>query len=176
MRRFGWQIGGVVTALGIVVALGVLAFGCGSASPRPSPSRTVASTPNATATSDPRVAEVQAAARRYIQALDNAMKTGSPQELNSLSVPGSQAQGNAGVPAHIVRDTGKTFVVTALIVEHTAVDLSSTTALVTVDYSTEGYDAKWPSLTPLGVPRTLRHHEVLELDSSQGQWLVASAS
>lgn len=176
MRRFGWQIGGVSVALVLLVALGLLAFGCGSGSRAPGPSPTPRVTPHATPTADPRVAEVEAAARRYVQALADSMKTGSPTELDSLSVPGSQAAGNAGITAHIVRDTGKTFVATVVTISDLHVELASSAATATLDYSLEGYDAAWPSLRPLGSDRTLQHHESLELDLVQGQWLVATAS
>jgi len=172
MRRFGWQIGGLSVALLVVLGLGMLAFGCGSpqAPAHVRASATVA--PRATATADPRVAQVQDAARHYVEALNNAMKTGSPDELDSLSVPGSQAEGDAGASAHVVHNDGKAFVVTSVIYQTVDVDASSTVATATLDYSIVGYDASWPSLSATSSSRTIARHVVFDLSLVNGSWLV----
>ena len=175
MRRFGWQISGISMAVAAVVVLGLLAFGCGSGAKAvgtPIPKVT----PRATPTADARVAEVEAAARRYVQALADSMKTGSPTELDSLSVPGSQAEGNAGVSAHVVRATGRTFVATEVDVTRIQVDFASPVATVTLAYTLDGFDASWPSLQQLGTGRAVSRDAVLELDLVAGQWLVATAN
>jgi len=173
MRRFAWQIGGIAVALGAVLALGILVFACGSPTTvHLSPAAT--STPRPSPTVDPRVAEVEAAATRYVEALDNAMKTGSPQELDSLSVPGSQAQGNAGISAHVLRNTSKTFVVTSVSYRSIHVDLGSASAVATLDYSITGFDAAWPSLKALAAPTTVSEHQTFEFDLQGGVWLVSA--
>lgn len=174
VRRFAWQVGGLGIAVGGVAVLGVLAFGCGSAAPV-RPSATVSPTARATATADPRVAAVDAAVRRYVQALADAMRTGSPDELGSLSVPGSQAQGNAGVAAHVVHDTGKCFVASDVEVTSLQVAMAgSATATASVAYSLTGYDATFPSQSQIGPARTVKAQEQLELELVSKQWLVSS--
>jgi len=173
VRRFAWQIGGLGVALGACVVLGVLAFGCGAGSPARS-TATASPTPHPTATADPRVAQVDAAVRRYVQALVDAMRTGSPTELDSLSVPGSQAEGNAGITAHVVQGTGKAFVTRQLQVSELQITLAaSTDAMATVSYAMTGYDASWPSLKQLDSDHVLTAKNTLELQFVDGQWLVA---
>jgi hypothetical protein len=119
---------------------------------------------------------VEAAARAYVEALDNAMRTGSPDELDSLSVPGSQAEGNAGIAAHVVRDTSRTFIVTQVAFTSVAVDIvASSDATAQIDYQLTGYDAAWPSLKALGGSRTVARRKLLEFTLLDGRWLVASA-
>jgi hypothetical protein len=173
VRRFAWQIGGLGVAVAAVVCLGVLAFGCGSAA---GPRASAPPTPSvrATATVDPRVAAVDAAVRRYVQALADAMRTGSPDELGSLSVPGSQAQGNAGVAAHVVHDTGRCFVVMALSVNSLSISLAgSSAATAAVAYTLTGYDASFPSLQQIASARTVHAQKQLELELVEGRWLVS---
>jgi hypothetical protein len=174
VRRFAVQIGGIFVAVAGVVCLGVLAFACGgSGGPRVSP--TAAATARATATPDPRVAAVDAAVRRYVQALVDSMRTGSPAELDHLSVPGSQAEGNAGVAAHVVHDTGKCFVTTTLTITSLAIDLAASgTAIADVGYTLTGYDASFPSLQQLGSERSVHSQKHLELELTTTRWLVST--
>ncbi|HXA28469.1 MAG TPA: hypothetical protein VN193_06945 [Candidatus Angelobacter sp.] len=139
------------------------------------PSATASPTARATATADPRVAAVDAAVRRYVQALADAMRTGSPDELGGLSVPGSQAQGNAGVAAHVAHDTGKCFVVTTLTINPMSIDMAgSSAALATVTYTLTGYDASYPSLQQLSSARMVHAQKQLELALMDGRWLVSN--
>lgn len=173
MRRFAWQVGGLGVALSGVVLLGVLAFGCGGSAPA-RPTAAPSPTPRPTATADRRVADVEAAVRRYVQALVDSMRTGSPAELDSLSVPGSQAEGNAGVSAHVVQGSGKAFVTTQL--QMTSLDVTlaaSTDALATVSYTLTGYDATWPGLSQTSQSRTITARHQLELQLVGSKWLVA---
>jgi len=104
------------------------------------------------------------------------MRTGSPDELDRLSVPGSQAEGDAGVVAHVLHDTSKTFVVTRLDMPSVAVDLvGSSDATATIAYRLTGYDAAWPSLKPLGPTRTISRQKSLEFSLVSGAWLVTVA-
>jgi hypothetical protein len=124
-------------------------------------------------TVDPRVAEVEAAARRYVQALADSMRTGSPDELDSLSVPGSQAEGNAGVAAGIVQRQHVAFVATAITVSKVDVQLNASTAVASADYAFTGYDADWPSLKKReGTDHTISAHTTFELTSVSDKWLV----
>ena len=171
MRRYGWQIGGVGIAVALVAALAVLAHSASGHAA--APHERAAVTPRATPTVDVRVAEVEAAAKRYVEALDTAMRTGSPDELDSLSVPGSQAEGNAGVAAHVVNDTGRAFVVTVLDVANNSATLAgSADASVVIAYRITGYDAEWPSLKQLAPPRTVSSQKNLDLTLVGGRWLV----
>lgn len=174
MRRFGWQIGGVGFALALIVGLGLLAFGCGSGA-TPAVRGTPTATARPTATADARVAMVEAAARRYVDALADSMKTGSAQVLNSLSVPGSQAAGDAGLEAGVVHDKHIAFVTTQIDVTNYSADVSSASAEVSLDYSFRGYDADWPSLVPRGTPRLIKSHWLLDFSYVDGAWLVDTA-
>lgn len=174
MRRFAWQIGGLAVALGAVLALGVLVFACGS-SPTAHLTPTATSTPRPTPTPDPRVAEVEAAAQRYVQALADSMKSGSASELDQLSVPGSQAEGNAGVAAGIVHDKHVAFVTTKVDLTNVVADVLSSSAQVALDYSLTGYDADWPALTPRGTSHAITAHWILQFTFVGSSWLVDSA-
>lgn len=172
VRRFAWQIGGLGLAVGACVVLGVVAFGCGGSAPA-RPTATASPTPRLTATPDPRAAQVDAAVRRYVQVLADSMRTGSAQELDDLSVPGSQAQGNAGVAAGIVQTNHVAFIATAVVVTRLEVQVNLTTATAAVDYRVDGYDADWPSLKEhAGSNHSVTAHSDLELALVSGQWLV----
>jgi hypothetical protein len=176
MRRFGWQIGGLGVALGALVGLGSLAFGCGGRSSVPVGRHVPVASARATATptADPRVAQVEEAARAYITALATSMRSGSADELARLSVPGSQAEGNAGVAAGIVHDKRVAFVTTNLDVRFDTTDVNSSTAEVALDYSLVGYDAQWPSLRRTAPPRTIQAHAIFDFTLAGQQWLVES--
>jgi hypothetical protein len=171
MRRHGWQIGGLTIAIGAIVALGILVLAHGTtpvARHHALPSATASVTP----TADPRVAEVEAAARRYVEALNNAMKTGSPDELDSLSVPGSQAEGNAGASAHVVHNRGLAFVVTEVTFQAITAEATDSAATATLDYTIVGFDAAWPSLQPRGSSQQIRRHAVFDFTRDGSAWLV----
>lgn len=170
MRRYGWQIGGVGIAVALVAALALLAHASSGHASVPH-ERTVV-TPRATPTVDVRVAEVEAAAKRYVEALDTAMRTGSPDELDSLSVPGSQAEGNAGASAHVVHNEGKAFVVTDVTYHHVNVETLTTAATATLDYAITGYDASWPTLHATGSSQTIAQHVVFDFSLVNSSWLV----
>ncbi|HEV7680180.1 MAG TPA: hypothetical protein VGQ42_16585 [Candidatus Dormibacteraeota bacterium] len=172
MRRFGWvQVAGFFVACAVVAVLAVLAFGRGAAPPRPVSPR-ASSSARATATPDARVAEVEAAARRYVQALATAMKTGSPDELDALSVPGSQAEGNAGVSAGLVQNSHKAFVTNRVTFGKSNTNVNSSSATVDMEYSLAGYDADWPSMEVRSTERTITGRAVLEMTLTRGRWLV----
>jgi hypothetical protein len=178
MRRFGWQIGGVGVALVAVVALAALAFGaCGSSS-RVSRSA-VSPTARATASADPRVAEVEAAARRYVEALEASAKSGDASAVDALVMPGSQAEGNAGIVSSFSRANGYNFIASRI--EYASdswqVTVVDDTATVLVTYSVFGHAADWPSLRPRESDHEAKPTSLhLEFELSKGQWLVSRSS
>src|SRR5579884_3792451 len=147
VRRFAVQVGGVGVALAGVAALGVAAFGCGSAAP-PAVRASASASARATATADPRVAEVEAAVRRYVQAMQDSARTGDATAVDALVVPGSQAAGNAGVGAAFSRDNHYAFIASRVDIASLTVSLNVTTAMASVSYSLYGHTADWPSLKP----------------------------
>ena len=175
MRRHAWQIGGLMVAVGAMVVLAIVAFGRGDNARAIRTTGHPTGTPRATATADLRVAEVQAAARRYVEALAASMRTGSAAQLDALCLPGSQAQGNAGVVAGIVQHKHVAFVATDTMITSLSVDMNETTAVATIDYEFTGYDADWPSLHPRAAPRTMTFHAVLEFSLAGARWLVDSS-
>jgi len=177
MRRFAWQIGGIAVALGAVLALGILVFACGSpATVHLSPATT---TPRPSPTADPRIAEVEAAAKRYVEAVEQSAKTGSATMVDQLVVHGSQAEGNAGITADFSRENHYNFMSNRIDFVNSSwqVTVNSSTASVSVQYSVFGHDADWPSLRP----RESDHESApvrltLELEYQSGQWLVAQST
>jgi FAD/FMN-containing dehydrogenase len=163
-------------AVGAVVALGVLAFACGGSAP-PKVSPTATATARVTATADPRMADVEAAVRRYVQALADAMRTGESAELSRLAVQGSQAEGNAGVIAGIIRTNHKAFVTERVVVSALSAQVNLASAVVTVDYHFTGYDVEWPSMARLSESdRTIDAHSTIEMTLVSDAWLVDRAS
>jgi hypothetical protein len=178
VRRFGWQIGGLLVAAAIVVMLALFAFGCGSA-PHPSPPPTATSSPHASPTLDARAAAVEAAARRYVQALQDSAKTGDPSGVDALVVSGSQAEGNAGIGASFSRSNHYNFIATRIDFDETAWDVTvrKDTATVRFRFSLFGHEADWPSLTPRGPDHEKGPVELhLDLELRSGAWLVTESS
>lgn len=175
MRRYAWQSGGLTVALGAVLALGVLVFACGS-SPTVRPTSTATSTPQPTPTPDPRVAEVEAAARRYVEAVETSAKTGTATAVDQLCVPGSQAEGNAGITADFSRENHYNFMSSHIdfIESSWQVDVNTNTASVSAQYSVYGHNADWPSLRPREADRESSVVKLtLDFEYQEGQWLVA---
>ena len=112
--------------------------------------------------------------RQFVQALVNSMQTGSPTELDSLCVPGSQAEGNAGATAHVVQGTGRAFVTINLQITTLTVNVvAAADATAHAEYTLTGYDAQWPSLKQIGTSRSVDAHHDLELQLLGGKWLVS---
>jgi hypothetical protein len=177
MRRFGWQIGGLSVALLAVLGLGMLAFGCGSPQ-APAHVRASATVgPRVTATADPRVVQVEDAARRYVQALQDAAKSGDPGGVDALVVPGSEAEGNAGIASSFSRDNHYAFIAARIDYGAWQVTVDSTTANVTLHYTLYGHTADWPSLRPREADRTMNPVTLkLELEFHGSAWLVSRSS
>jgi|SRR5438270_13037534 len=147
VRRYAVQIAAVMVAVVGVVVIGVLAFrpsgGSGGSAVVRSPV-----TARATATPDPRVDEVKAVARRYLEAFWESAKTGDTSAVDALTEKDSQAYGRAALNARISKDEKHNFVVSRIDVDEGswAVGLSSGKATVSVSFRMYGYDADWPSL------------------------------
>lgn len=180
MRRFGWQIGGVTIALAVVVALGVLAFGCGSGS-RLAVTPTAHPSPHATATPtvDPRIAQVEAAAKQYVEALERSASTGDPSAIDQLVVSGSQAEGNAAILADFSRENHYNFIATRVDFDETAWQLSveASTATASFQFRLFGHNADWPSLRPRESDHETASIKMsLEFELDGGKWLVTRSS
>ncbi|HEV3123394.1 MAG TPA: hypothetical protein VG266_02325 [Candidatus Dormibacteraeota bacterium] len=176
VRRYWLQVAGVVVGLGIVAAIGVFAFrGSGGSGTAVRTSTTASATPSATA--DPRVAEVKAAVRAFIAALEESVKTGDPTPLHALTEPGSQADGNAGVPATNSRLDKRCFAATRINFQEASwrVSVTGDSAIASVDYSLVGHEANWPALDPIETDHeTTRFHADFSFDRQGGKWLASS--
>jgi len=179
MRRFGWQIGGLGVAVGALVGLGGLAFGCGANPSAPVgrhvPAASARATP--TPTADPRVAQVEAAARRYIEAVELSAKTGDPSPVDALVVPGSQAEGNAGIASSFSHDNHYTFVASRIDYGAITVNVEVSTATAAISYRLFGHAADWPALKPREPDHeTDQFHLDLELELQGQAWLISRSS
>jgi hypothetical protein len=179
MRRFGWQIGGLCIAIGAIVALAVLVFARGP-SGAPAVHRASASpTTRATPTADARVLAVEAAARRYVEAVEESARSGDPAPVDALVVPGSQAEGNAGVAADISRQDHQNFIASRIDFDERSwsVSVAETVATVTFRYAAFGHAASWPSLRPREADHETREVGMtLEFELRDGLWLVDRSS
>jgi hypothetical protein len=165
-------------AVGAVVVLGVLAFGCGGGG-QPAPRATASPSVRATATPNPRVAQVEAAVRRYIEAVQASARTGNASGVDQLVVAGSQAEGNAGIVANLSRENHYNFIATSIHLDEAAwiVSLSRETASVTARYSLVGHLADWPSLTPRESDHETPAVQLqLGFELRDGKWLVNQSS
>jgi hypothetical protein len=147
---------------------GVASTASGSASP----SGSVGATTTASPTADPAQAQVEAAARRWVQAYDDAYKTGDAKQLAALDLPGSQADGESGAPFLDMRQTGKTFLTTSITYDSLVVQTFTNAASADMFYTALGQDAAWPSLQIKGPARQLKLHFRLTFVLINGQWLV----
>ena len=180
MRRFGWQIGGLSIAIGALVVLGILVVAHGptaAVSARHGGLPTASA--RATATPDPRVAAVEAAARRYVEAVEASARTGDPAAVDALVIPGSQAEGNAGITADFSRENHFNFISTRIDFDESSwsVSVSDSSATATFRYTVFGHSASWPSLQA----RETDHESSgvtmnLDFELRSGAWLVTRSS
>src|SRR3982074_2009655 len=131
VRRHLVQIAALAVAVGAVAVLAVVAFrpsgGPGGAGAARAPG-----TSRATATVDPRVDEVKAVARRYLEAFWESAKTGDTSTVDALTEKDSQAYSNAAIAARISKDAHHNFITQRIDVDENAwaVDVLSTHATV----------------------------------------------
>jgi hypothetical protein len=147
VRRHLVQIAALTVAVVAVAVLAVVAFrpsggGSGAGAVR-SP---VTSRP--TATADPRVDQVKAVARRYLEAFWESAKTGNTSAVDALTEKDSQAYGNADIAGTISKTEHHNFAASRIDIDESAwnINISSTHATVSLSFKLYGHDADWPSL------------------------------
>jgi hypothetical protein len=172
VRRHLVQIIALAVAVGVVVALGVMALRPGSTSRRgdvpPITARTAA-------TPDPRVDEVKAAARRFVVALWDSAKTGDPAAVRALAEAGTQAEGNSLVAATISKTDRHNFAASRVDFDETSwqVSVLEEHAAVDVSYRLYGHDAEWPSLRPRETDReTPAYPAHFQMERVGQTWLI----
>lgn len=165
--RWRWQVVGLALA---AVLIGGFAWVASrdSAGTRPG----AAVSPTASPTADPRVAMFKQLTVQFLQALDDSDRTGSASAADALTVPGSQAAGNAGINADISIQNHKNFMVSRLDLDESSWRISPA-GIVDVRYSVFGHEATWPSLAPLEADHERGPFAIhLEFEDFNGQWLV----
>jgi hypothetical protein len=174
VRRHLMQIAALTVAVGAVAVLAVVAFrpsgGSGGAGAAKSPV-----TSRATATADPRVDEVKAVARRYLEAFWESAKTGDTSAVDALTEKDSQAYGNAANAATIGKSDHRTFAASRVDVDESTwrVDLTTTQATVHLAYRLYGHDADWPSLQPRGPDRETPVYPMeFQMELVREWWLI----
>lgn len=176
LRQNALQIVGVTVGVAMTAGLyGWTRHGSEPASGGPGPTAHATASARPTPTPDPREAAVIAAAKHYVEAVNRAYMTGKPDELNSLIVPESRAEGQdlAGGPVMFVTHEHKTFVVTATTYESVTASLLTNSAVVDLKYLLTGYDATWPGLQRTGASRTLPEQAIrLSYEFINGAWLL----
>ena len=180
LRRYWIQLAAVCVVVGGLVALWVVGSRGGSGSgasgvvqPTRTPAVTVAA--SASPTPDPAEAAVRAAATNYVAAIDRALISGTADELDSLTVAGSQARGDAGSPVRVTHQGHKTFVETSRSFLAVDVSVAADRASVVLSYDETGYDASWPALQRLAPNRTVHAQQTLQMTLVGAEWLVESA-
>lgn len=173
LRRHWLQFAALAVVVAVLVVLWVVGGRSGSSASGGGPagasvSRTAVPSPP----EDPRAEQVRAAAMSYFRAIDASLKSGSPNELDALTVAGSQARGLAGNPSSIVHGTHKTFVVIGRDFQTLDVQVFQSTATATLSFDDHGYNATWPSLQRAGADHVLHHDERLTFQLVAGKWLV----
>ncbi len=149
VRRHLVQIAALTVALAAVAVLAVVAF-------RPSGGRDAGAvhapvTSRPTATADPRVDEVKAVARRYLEAFWESAKTGDTSAVDALTEKDSQAYSNAAVAARISKSANHNFIAETDGVRRGSLGdraVVRRTQLLLRAYRLVGHDADWPSLRP----------------------------
>jgi hypothetical protein len=174
VRRYLIQIVAVTVAVVGVVVLGVIAFrpsgGSGGSGAVKSPV-----TARGTATPDPRVDEVKAVVRKFLEAYWDSARSGDTRAVDQLTEAGSEAYGNAAVAATLSKSEHHNFIVSRLDIDETAwqVDVTLTQASVNVTYRAYGHEADWPSLQPRESDReTQRVVDKFQLEIVGSSWLV----
>jgi len=174
VRRYLVQIVAVTVAVAGVVALGVFAFrpsgGSGGSGVVRSPVTAVT-----TATPDPRVDEVKAVARKYLEAQADSAKTGDTTAVDALTEKDSRAYGNAAIAASISKDAHHNFMAQRIDVDEGAwsVHVLQTHATATVIFRLFGHDADWPSLRPREPDHeTTAYRMTFQMEMVGKSWLI----
>ena len=118
------------------------------------------------------MAQVEAAAKAWIQAYYDAYKTGDATALNSMAEPGSQADGLAGGPREAVLHGHHTVVVEQITYQSLTARAVGDVGSVDVAYTTIGVPADWPSLKPTGPSQSKQWQQHMSFTRTDGKWLV----
>jgi hypothetical protein len=178
LRRHLVQIAALTVAVVAVAVLAVVAFrpsggGRGVGAVRsPVTSRPVAS-------ANPRVDEVKAVARQYLEAFWESAKTGDTSAVDALTEKDSQAYGRAALNARISKSEQHNFVAARVDIDEASwiVDVTATQATVVVSFRMYGHDADWPSLRAREPDHeTNSLHSTFQMVVNGQQWLVYNFS
>jgi hypothetical protein len=174
VRRHLVQIAALAVAVAAVAVLAVVAFRPSGGSSGTGAARSPV-TSRATATADPRVDEVKAVARRYLEAFWESAKTGDTSAVDALTEKDSQAYGNADIAGTISKTEHHNFVASRIDIADTAwtVNLSSSHVTVGVAFKLYGHDADWPSLRPRESDHeTTTYSASFEMELVGQKWLI----
>jgi hypothetical protein len=178
VRRHLVQIAALTVAVVAVAVLAVLAFRPSGGGPDAGVVRSpVTSRP--VATPDPRVDEVKAVARRYLEAFWESAKTGDTSAVDALTEKDSQAYSNAAVAARISKSAHHNFVAVRIDLDeaHWTTDVSSEHATVTVMYRLFGHDADWPSLRAREPDHeTTSYPSTFQMERVGEKWVIYQSS
>jgi hypothetical protein len=175
VRRHLPQVAALAAAVFIVAGVGVAALRV-AGTPRSANVTRPPVTARTVATPDPRVDEVKAVARRFIEALWESARTGDATAVRALTEAGTPAEGNSLVAATISRSSRRNFIASRVDVDETSwrISLLLDHATVNVAYRLYGHDAEWPTLRPLDADReTPAYPGVFQMDLVGQRWLVA---
>lgn len=173
LRRYAWQIGGVATAAAVVAVLVTLSLRGSGTGTHAGATPTIRA--SASATADPRVEQVKAIARAFVEADVQSGRTGDPTPVDALTAPGSQAEGNAATTADFSRQAHHALVAARIDFDESAwrVSLSPSHALVSVSYTVVGHEAEWPSLRPLENDHPSKvFQDRLAMELTGQRWLI----
>jgi hypothetical protein len=178
VRRHLVQIAALTVAVVAVAVLAVVAFRPSGGGPGVGAVRSpVTSRPVTTA--DPRVDEVKAVARRYLDAFWQSAKTGDTSAVDALTEKDSQAYSNAAVAARISKSAHHNFVAVRIDLDedHWATALSSDHATVTLTYRLFGHDADWPSLRARESDHeTTSYPSTFQMERVGEKWVIYQSS
>lgn len=175
VRRHLPQVAALAAAVFILAGVGAAALRV-AGTPQPGNATRPPVTARTSATPDPRVDEVKAVARRFIEALWESARTGDPSAVRALTEAGTPAEGTSLVAATISRSSGHNFMASRVDFDETRwrIDLLYQHASVKVSYRLYGHDAEWPSLRPLDADReTPAYPGAFQMDLVGQRWLVA---
>jgi hypothetical protein len=122
------------------------------------------------------VEQVKAVVRTFVMAEVRSAATGDSSQLNQLTTPGSQAQGNAGASAAFSRDAHHNFLASRIDIRERSwmVGVFTDRATATIVYALYGHDADWPSLRPRELDHeTSDFRQILSMELANGTWSVS---
>jgi hypothetical protein len=167
-------------AAAVIVAGGLGTAVLRSASgPRPGDGTHPPVTAKTAATPDPRVDEVKAVARQFIEQFWESAKTGDTAAVHMLTEPGTQADGNAGINVTISKTSRANFMASRVVVDESSwkVVVLTQHATVACAYRLLGHDADWPSLRAREVDHETKQLRAnFEMELVGKRWLITKYS